>query len=606
MTGGEANALWARTFVDELARAGVRDVCVAPGSRSTPLVLAFAVDGRFRLRVHLDERSAAFFALGVGKATGVPAAVLTTSGTATANVFPAVMEASLFETPLLVLTADRPHRLRDADANQAADQLRLYGPYVRDFFEVAPPAADGPALRHLRAVAVRAVASAAGAPAGPVHLNFPFDKPLEPGGTDDAALAPGRGSPGEAWVRGRADGAPYARVTPRRPRAADAELDALAERLAAARRPLIVAGPSPEPRALGRAVVDLSAAADVPVLADPLSGARFLASAAARVCGAYDLVLREPRVRARLAPDVVLRVGRSPSSTVLLEFLEDCGADSVVLDPSHRWKDHLAVATDVIRADAVDALGRLVDRLSRPPAREPGWSGLWAALDAEAARAVREAVSRDAFEGGIARGVVDAVPAGGVLFVSNSMPVRDLDAFGGVRADGVVALGNRGASGIDGIVSTALGVAAGAGKPIVALMGDVALVHDANGLLAAREPDVRVVFVVVNNDGGGIFHFLPIRAHEPHFTPLFATPHGVEPGRLAAVYGVRHERVAAADVAARVRSELEGGRGSVLLEVGSDRHENQRRRDAAVAAVRAAVGARLERTNQQGEPESVG
>ena len=182
MSGAEATTLWARAFTDELARAGVRQVVLAPGSRSTPLVLAFATDDRFQVRVHLDERSAAFFALGLGKVSGVPAALVTTSGTAAANAYPAVVEASYAEVPLLVLTADRPHRLRDADANQAIDQTRLYGAFVRGFFEAAPPVLEGPALRHLRALAGRAVLLATEAPAGPVHLNFPLDKPLEPAG----------------------------------------------------------------------------------------------------------------------------------------------------------------------------------------------------------------------------------------------------------------------------------------------------------------------------------------------------------------------------------------------------------------------------------------
>jgi 2-succinyl-5-enolpyruvyl-6-hydroxy-3-cyclohexene-1-carboxylate synthase len=209
MSGGAANTVWARSFVDELARTGVRDVVLAPGSRSTPLVLAFARDGRFRLRVHLDERSAAFFALGVGKASGVPALMLTTSGTAAANVFPAVIEASESEVPMLVVTADRPPRLRGADANQTVDQLRLYGRHARDFFDVPAPVLGGPELRHLRTLACRAVAATLGPPAGAVHVNFPFDKPLEPVEPPDAS---------RASIRSRSRGEPTARpswISPR-------------------------------------------------------------------------------------------------------------------------------------------------------------------------------------------------------------------------------------------------------------------------------------------------------------------------------------------------------------------------------------------------------
>jgi 2-succinyl-5-enolpyruvyl-6-hydroxy-3-cyclohexene-1-carboxylate synthase len=596
VTGPDPNALWARAFVDELARAGVRDVCVAPGSRSTPLVLAFAEHGGFRMRVHLDERSAGFFALGVGKAAGVPAVVLTTSGTATANLFPAVMEASQGETPLLVLTADRPHRLRDSDANQAVDQLRLYGPFVREFFEVAPPAAEGPALRHLRALAARAVAGAVGLPAGPVHLNFPFDRPLEPvPGADDSAFA--REHP--LATRGRAEGAPYVNVTPRRPRVDDAELDALAERLAAARHPVLVAGPGAEPKSVGAAALRLAAATGAPLLADPLSGARYARCDDTRALGAYDLFLREPGARAALAPDLVIRVGRSPTSSVALDWLADCGAEThAVIDPSHRWKDHLAAATHVLRGDAADALGRLADK-TRGRNGEGGWSAKWHALEEAAVAAVEQALQGEPFEGAIARRVIEALPPGATLFVSNSMPVREVDAFGGAPGSGLSVLGNRGASGIDGIVSTALGVAAGSGDPVVALVGDIALLHDSNGLLAARERDARVVFVVVNNDGGAIFHFLPVRAHEPHFTPLFATPHGLEPARVAALYGLTHERVEPADVGTRVRAALgDASAGSVVIEVRSDREANRRRREAVVESARAAVAARLQATRR--------
>ena len=592
MSAPDRNTLWAGAFADELARAGVCEVCLAPGSRSTPLALAFAHHGGFRLRVHLDERSAGFFALGTGKASGVPAVVLTTSGTAAANLFPAVIEASQGETPLLVLTADRPHRMRDGDANQTIDQLRLFGPFVHEFFDVAPATAEGPALRHLRALAGRAVASAVGAPAGPVHLNFPLDLPLEPIVSAGLPMASGDADP--RAVLGRLESAPYVDVTPRRPQVSDSDLDLLEERLRAAHRPLLVAGPGAD-QEQGAAASRFAAATGVPLLADPLSGARYRAAAVGRALGAYDLFLRDGLVRAALAPDLVIRVGRSPTSAVLLDYLDACGADMhAVIDPSHRWKDHLAMATHVLRGDAADALDRLGERTGSVPG-EAGWSGLWSAVEDATTRAIVSALTGEVFEGQVARDVVEAVPSGGTLFVSNSMSVRDLDAFGGVRDQELRVLGNRGASGIDGIVSTALGVAAGARQPVVALLGDIALLHDGNGLLATREADARVVFVVVNNDGGGIFHFLPIREHEPHFTRLFATPHGIEPARLAALYDVPYQRVEPGAVGEAVRVALAGS-GSRLLEVRSDREENRRRREAVVDAVRAAAAARLDRS----------
>ena len=592
MSGLDRNTLWASAFADELARAGVLEVCLAPGSRSTPLALAFARHGGFRVRVHLDERSAGFFALGTGKASGVPAVVLTTSGTAAANLFPAVIEASQGETPLLVLTADRPHRMRGGDANQTIDQLRLFGPFVYEFFEVAPAAVEGPALRHLRSLAGRAVASAVGAPAGPVHLNFPFDRPLEPIASAELPTVLEQADPRAAL--GRLESAPYVDVSPRRPRVGDSELGLLEERLRVARRPLLVAGPAAD-QALGAAVSRFADATGVPLLADPLSGARYRAAAVGRAFGAYDLFLRDGPVCAALAPDLVIRVGRSPTSAALLDYLDTCGAGvHAVIDPSHRWKDHMGLATHVLRGDAADALDRLAERTGPIPGKA-GWSGRWSAVEDAAARAIDSALTGEPFEGQVARDVLDAVPPGGTLFVSNSMPVRDLDAFGGVRDQELSVLGNRGASGIDGIVSTALGVAAGAHQPVVALLGDIALLHDGNGLLATREADARVVFVVVNNDGGGIFHFLPIREHEPHFTRLFATPHGLEPARLAALYDLPYQTVEPGAVGEAVGAALAAG-GSRLIEVRSDREENRRRREAVVEMVRAAAAARLEQS----------
>jgi 2-succinyl-5-enolpyruvyl-6-hydroxy-3-cyclohexene-1-carboxylate synthase len=592
VSGADATTAWARAFVDELARVGVREVVVAPGSRSTPLVLAFAGDGRFRVRVHLDERSAGFFALGVGKASGMPAAVVTTSGTATANLHGAVIEAAQGEAPLLVLTADRPHRLRGADANQAIDQTRLYGPHVRAFFEVAPPTLEGPALRHLRTLAARAVLAAREAPAGPVHVNFPFDKPLEPAAPSDEAAAFASEHPLAAGGRGEAR--PFVAVAPARRVATQEELGRLRATLAAARRGVVVAGPSAEPDRDGPAATALASAAGFPLLADPLSGARFGPSGGALVVGEYDLILREGDVRARLAPDLVVRTGASPTSAALQRWLEDHnGVTHVVLDGGGRWKDHASVATHYVRADAADALHHLAGEIACDA--DPSWADAWR----RCASVTRGALAADArgepHEGHVLATVASSLPAGTVLFVSSSMPVRDLDAFGPPREDALRVLGNRGASGIDGIVSTAFGVSAASGgdRPVVCVLGDVALFHDQNGLLWQREPDARVVFVLVDNDGGGIFHMLPVRDHEPHFTRLFATPHGLDFRHAAALHGISLRDVDAAGLGAALTDALAAGR-TCILRVRGDRDTNARRHrevaEAVARSVRAALG----------------
>ncbi|CAN5663540.1 2-succinyl-5-enolpyruvyl-6-hydroxy-3-cyclohexene-1-carboxylic-acid synthase [soil metagenome] len=631
MNARNRNELWARALLDELARSGVRNIVVAPGSRSTPLVLAAAADPRFRTAVQVDERSAGFLALGVGKGTGVPAAVITTSGTAVANLLPAVVEAFQAEVPLLLLTADRPPRLRGADANQAIEQPHIFGRYTRLFQELAPTEVSDRALRHLRATASRAVAAAVGDPAGPVHLNLAFEKPLEP------VAVPGDFPEGPAGfadsfplaVDGRADGAPFTRIHPRRLLPADAVLEALAARLAAARRPLIVAGPAAHPFESGPPVRALARALSAPLLADPLSGARGREPG----CG-YDLALRIPEAREQLAPDLVLRFGTTPSSASLAACLAELGqapgVPQVIVDGGDRWKDHLAVASEVVPGDPARVAAWLLARVSGGGAAGgaggdateagAGWAGRWAQVDGIVAEAVSAGLGLDFFEGAAAVMAADhaAAEPSGILFVSNSMPVRDVGSLwplGSPGGEGVTAvtpadamalppalriLGNRGASGIDGIVSTALGVAWGTGERVTALIGDLALVHDMNGLLRARDLDhCGVDFVVVNNDGGGIFHLLAVRDYEPHFTRFVATPHGLEPERIAALHSLpfrriegRSEHAGAAAPLDALRDGLSWARdqpGSTLLEIRTDRNENRARHDEVLERIRAAL-----------------
>ncbi|MBT8337320.1 MAG: 2-succinyl-5-enolpyruvyl-6-hydroxy-3-cyclohexene-1-carboxylic-acid synthase, partial [Gemmatimonadetes bacterium] len=477
-----------------------------------------------------------------------------------------------------------PGRLRDADANQVIDQRSIFGSYPVWATELPAPSVDDASLRHLRVAACRAVGLACGLPAGPVHLNLPYAKPLEPvrvaGGRVDDATEP-RPEHADDGGTGRRDGSPWTRVTVRRPRLSDDELGALAEHLASFARPVIVAGPHPDSEALGPALRGLARAWGPPLLADPLSGARYGTDDGTPACTAYDLFLRARDVGDALEPDAIVRVGAAPTSAPLLAWMDrHSGAEHVVVDAGRRWKDHLARADRVVQACAVDTVGRLVGSLR--PLADRTWTDRWSVVD-DAVRtsldAAREGVE-GAHEGRLARAVLRALPEDGTLFVSSSMPVRDLDGYGGPAAGAARVYGNRGASGIDGIVSTALGAAAGSETTAVALVGDLAFLHDVNGLLAAREADAAVVFVVVNNDGGGIFHMLPIREHEPAFTPFFATPHGVDLQHGAALYGVPHAVVQAANLESEVRLALEVGHTRVI-EVRSDRDENRRGHESA-------------------------
>lgn len=623
MIARNRNELWGRVLMDELARSGIRHVIVSPGSRSAPVVLCAASDRRFRVTVQIDERSAGFLALGVGKATGVPAAVVTTSGTAVANLLPAVVEASQAEAPLILLTADRPPRLRGADANQTIEQPGIFGGYVRLFAELSTEEASERALRHLRAVVSRAAAAAIGSPPGPVHLNLPFAKPLEPTPVP-GDLPPELEAGTTLGAAGRPDGQPWTRVLPARAAPLPEDVAHVAQALGRATSPVLVAGVVPRPWELGPRLRRVATELRIPVLADILSGARFPtaegATGGAPVVGGYDLALGDSRVLRRLRSDLVIRVGAAPTSSNLGSWLQSLeGVPHIVIDGGGRWKDHAGLATRVVVADPGRFLEALVEKLSQGPASSSSALEEWVELGGEVGRHLEESLSSEPFEGSVAAAVARRADPDDIVFASSSMPVRDLDTFAPSRDRPLMVIGNRGASGIDGIVSTAAGASLGTGRRVVALIGDLALLHDSNGLSALREPGVRVLVVVVNNDGGGIFHLLPISDFEPAFTPLFVAPHGRDLSRLASFHGLPHlgvelrseDTIAAAAAGAgqpERATDLMGATGlaeglveafqwsgSGVIEVRTDRVENRRRREAAVGEISSSVGAALVR-----------
>lgn len=536
-----ALAAYVGAFVDELARAGVRHACFAPGSRSTPLVLSLAREPRIRLWDHLDERSASFFALGLAKALREPVAVVCTSGTAAANFLPAVVEAHYSQVPLLVLTADRPPELRDVGASQAIDQLRLYGPYAKWFAEVALPEATPLLLRYARALAARAVATAREAPAGPVHLNFPFREPLIP-----LAAEPPDVSGPEALARlGRPEGVPFTRVLAEPKQPGVAVVRELAGLLAGLPRGVIVAGPQPD-EALAPALARLAATLGYPILTDPLSQVRCGLHDRALVVDAYDAFLRDPEIAGALSPQVVLRFGAIPTSKPLLLYLErHAAAQQIVVDPAG-WPDPLHLASHVVHADPAALAEALATQLAGTRCRpDPGWGELWRAIDMRARATIREEVERieEPFEGRVFAELAALLPDGATLFAGNSMPVRDLDTFFPSSGRRIRFLANRGANGIDGVVSTALGAAAALPAPLALVIGDLSFYHDMNGLLAARRHGLRATIVLLNNDGGGIFSFLPQAEHGEQFERLFGTPHGLDFRHAAALYGLAFTRV---------------------------------------------------------------
>jgi 2-succinyl-5-enolpyruvyl-6-hydroxy-3-cyclohexene-1-carboxylate synthase len=563
-----------RAFCDELARCGMTDACTAPGSRSAPLLLALAREPGLRTWSHVDERCAGFFALGLAKETGRPVAVATTSGTAAAELFPAVHEAREARVPLLVLTADRPPELREVGAGQTIDQIGLYGRAAKWFFEVGDHPATPERLGWMRALACRAYWATGTGRAGVVHLNFPLREPLVPTGPlpGDESGRPG----GAPWIArpGPADRLPepvtLARVVElveRRPRGA------------------IVCGRWEGSRELGLAAAGLSETAGYPVLADPLSWGRLEGTAVAH----YDALLRDQRFTAAHAPELVIRVGDLPTSKPLRAWLAAAsGSEQLALAPDGVFQDPDMAVSTVLDADAAVVLAELNERLKRAP--DAAWVAAWREADDTASQAIDQVLEGELSEPWVARELGRRLPADATLFVASSMPVRDAETFFPARADPPRVLGNRGANGIDGTVSSAFGAAARAPGPTVLLTGDVALAHDVGGLLGASRLGLKLTIVLLNNQGGGIFHFLPVAGESDVFEEHVATPTGLDFARVAAAYECQLHRIADAAEFTSGLEEALAAPTTTILEVRTDRADNlelhRRVWDAVAAALR--------------------
>src|SRR5256886_6368954 len=547
--------IYANAFVDELQRSGIRNVVICPGSRSTPLALAIAQHPALRIWMHVDERSAAFFGLGMAKRLGLPVALLCTSGTAAANFMPAMVEAKLSHVPLLVLTADRPPELRDCGAPQAIDQNRLYGTHVKWFTEVALPEATNEALRYIRTLANRATALTQAVPAGPVHLNFPFREPLTPEPHIDPPLpTQEKWRDRFAW-QGRLGNEPYIRVGDASQNfAPKATIEYLIEMVENTSDGLIIVGPL-DNSAFIEPLIELAQRLGYPILADPLSQLRCGSHDHSHIVTAYDSLLRCTSFTHTI-PQLILRFGAMPTSKTLLLYLKHYhSCPQVVIDGHGDWEEPTQLADLLIHVDPVafcqDFLRMIdhhVDRACTGQDTPSPWLTTWQQHD-QLARETLHAKLQEfepLFEGRVFRELADLLPDGTNLFAGNSMPVRDLDSFFWGTQNHVRILGNRGASGIDGVVSTALGISAVSGKdkPTVLVIGDLSLFHDLNGLLAARLHQLNLTIVLVNNDGGGIFSFLPQAAYPEHFEQLFGTPTGLDFRLAVEMYDGQFQKVA--------------------------------------------------------------
>jgi 2-succinyl-5-enolpyruvyl-6-hydroxy-3-cyclohexene-1-carboxylate synthase len=541
-------------LVDEFVRCGMTDACLAPGSRSTPLAIALDEDDRVKVHTVIDERSASFLALGIAKASERPVPVLCTSGGAAANLHPAVLEAHHSHTPLLVLTADRPPELRDTAANQTTDQLKLYGGAVRWFCEAGVPEALPTSVAYWRSIACRAIAEATGSPSGPVHLNLPFREPLVPTGD---------GFPYS--LEGRAGDRPWTRIERGASRPSEHQVESLAAEISAVERGLIVVGNTevaPGP------VVELAQVAGWPLLAEATSGVR----SGPNAISTYDGLLRDDSFRDAHRPELVVRIGTTVLSRSLARYLGP-EVRQVLIDADGSWLDPGRGLASIVTAEPRATCSELCKSLEQR--ERVGWLESWRESEAAARGVIDSYLDSmvEPSEPGAARDIATALPDGSTLSVASSMPVRDLDSFMAPRT-GVRFIANRGLSGIDGFVSTTLGASLGSGGRVFALAGDLSMIHDQNGLTLAHQADVGAVFVVLNNDGGGIFNFLPQSRYRERFERLWGTPHGLDFAKLAALYDCGYEKIE--ESSHLIEALNSAPAGSVhILELQTDREANK-------------------------------
>jgi 2-succinyl-5-enolpyruvyl-6-hydroxy-3-cyclohexene-1-carboxylate synthase len=579
-----ANTALASAFTEELASCGVRLAVVSPGSRSTPLAVALWHQPEIEVSVIVDERSAGFFALGAAQASGEPVALLCTSGTALVNYHPAVCEADESALPLLVLSADRPPELRGIGAGQTIDQIKTFGSSVRWFCEVGTHAADDEGLLHYRGIACRAVAAARGEiRPGPVHLNLPWREPLAPVTVDGAVTATD-----PLALAGR-DGRPLTAVTRVDLEPSAFVLDEVAAHIGDAIDGVIIAGRQLDPE-LREPLAHLARVSGFPILADPTSQLRCGPHDRSHVIAGYDLLLRDEHFARSVVPELVLRFGEMPTSKPLRSWLAASGADQIVIDPDGGWNEPSRRAAAILRADPTELASGWAARLEGLEGRERPTPQRWTEAETAAQAALTAGLQIEApiTEPALHRALGEAHRDGDLVYTASSMPIRDQEAFLAADETDVLFLSNRGANGIDGLISSGIGAARASARPTTIVSGDLGLLHDLGGLAALREVETPVRVVVIDNDGGGIFHFLPQEGamDATEFEALLGTPRGVDTTRAAALFDLPHRRLVSLD---DLPGALAAGTG--LIEVKTDRQANVEAHRELTARVHDALSA---------------
>ena len=558
------NILWSETFVNELASLGVKYVSLSPGSRNTPLTFAFAKNKKIKSFIHIDERSSGFFALGLAKASGTPVAVVCTSGTATAELYPAIIEAYQQRVPLIICTADRPPELLDRGANQTINQKNIYRNHIRKFFDAGIPEPSISKISELKKTAYRAVIESTIEAKGPVHLNFPFRKPFEPDSFTDevdkeiinfANRISGSKSEclphnddditGQKWFR---------------------EIVGI---IKVSRRGLIIVGPENYNPKFLTSCQKLSKLLGYPVLADGTSQLRFGRHKKDNIITNYDAFLRSATFAKNHQPDIILQFGRTITSKGLDTYLENCDAPRYMINESGDWFDPACKAKGAYAYKPYLFCEKILGEIGSGNKLNDKSEWLLSFKNAEAVslKLKRKIIDNSRFpdEGRVISEVLKAVPDDCRIMLSNSMPVRDFDYFASSTGKKIIVYNNRGASGIDGITSTALGIAAASGKPTVLITGDLAFYYDLNGLLSAKNYKIPLVIVLINNNGGGIFEILPVSSYKEVFKKYFVVPHNLTFSKFVKAYEGNYKKIRSwVDLNSTLASALKSDKFSVL------------------------------------------
>lgn len=548
-------------FIDELAKSGLAHAVISPGSRSTPLAMTVCEHPAIQEWIVVDERTAAYFALGMAKQTKMPVALICTSGTAAANYFPALIEAYYNRVPLIVLTADRPHELRDIGAPQVIDQIKLFGEHVKWFHEMSQPEATDEILSYVRTTANRAIHIAKSGNPGPVHINFPFRDPLVPNFSIE-----------NLW--GNNEDHSYHQLYEGKKQIREEVFHQFNEKLITLEKGLIVCGPQ-EDEATAEAIAKLADRWQIPVLADPLSQLRAGKHDKDVLIENYDSMFRDETLRNQLKPDFIIRFGAMPVSKYYDKFTsEHQDARHIVVEPYEGFRQPTKQPTEIYYAHPVDFINGLLAITDWTGDQD--WLTKWQQLNKKATNHIEQSNVDQLTEGVAVRELIKAMPTDSVLYVGNSMAVRDLDTFFMRTDKQITLLANRGVSGIEGLISSALGAAATTTKRVTLLIGDLAFYHDLNGLLIGKQYELDLTILLMNNNGGGIFSFLP-QANEPkYFEKLFGTPLHIDFKHAITMYQGTYRLV---DDVVQLKKELQESyqrNGTTVIEVRTDREENMR------------------------------